>query len=78
MLFSNISEAMEVHIRNVPDRASENVLRKFLKKHLSALSIVDVHTEKPQGKRFAKLTFLSIDDAKKFLNNYGMYSSIVS
>jgi len=68
---------MEVRIRNVPDRGTENGLRKFLKIHLSALSILDVHTEKPRRARFANLTFLSIDDAEKFLSHHGMYLNAI-
>jgi hypothetical protein len=62
---------MEVHIRNIPERSTENAFRKFLKPHLDKLSIRCVHCQKSQGKTFATLTFLYIPDAEKFLQHHG-------
>ncbi|TVY46699.1 putative RNA-dependent RNA polymerase [Lachnellula occidentalis] len=62
---------MEVHIRNVPARSTENALRNFLKPYLTKLSIQDVHFRKPRDSPYAQLTFLSIDDARKFLDHHG-------
>ncbi|KAE9382198.1 RdRP-domain-containing protein [Stipitochalara longipes BDJ] len=62
---------MEVHVRNVPQRSTENAFRKFLKPHLEKLSIRCVHCQKPQGKTYANLTFLHIADAEKFLQHHG-------
>ncbi len=62
---------MEVHVRNVPQQSTENALRKSLKPYFAALSIRCVHVLKQNGKSFASLTFLHLDDAKKFLLHHG-------
>ena len=67
---------MEVHVRNVPERSTENALRKFMKKYLDQLSIRCVHCQKPQGKNFATLTFLRKPDAEIFLQHYGQSQSV--
>ncbi|KAK0108656.1 hypothetical protein ONS95_003448 [Cadophora gregata] len=62
---------MDVHIRNVPQQSTENSLRNFLKPFLLALSIRSVYCNKPKDKKFAFLTFLHLNDAETFLQNYG-------
>ncbi|KAN0121734.1 RdRP domain containing protein [Hyaloscypha variabilis] len=62
---------MEVFVRNVPQRSTENAFRKFLKPHLDKLSIRCAHCQKPQGKSFAIVTFLYVSDAEKFLQHHG-------
>ncbi|KAG9245825.1 rna-dependent rna polymeras-like protein [Calycina marina] len=51
---------------------NKNGLRRFPKKSFRYLSIVDVHVEKGRSAPFAKLTFLNIKEANKFLNHYSM------
>ncbi|TVY45069.1 RNA-dependent RNA polymerase [Lachnellula subtilissima] len=65
------SQGMEIHIRNVPAQSTENVLRNFLKPYLKNLSIQNVHFRKSRDSPYAQLTFLSIDDARKFLLHHG-------
>jgi hypothetical protein len=62
---------MEVHVRHVPERSTENAFWKFLKPYLDKLSIRCVHCQKPRGKTHATLTFLYIPDAEKFLHHHG-------
>lgn len=62
---------MEVHVRNVPQQSTENILRNFLKPYFATLSIQSVHCQKPQGKNWASLTFLHLQDAEKFLSHHG-------
>ncbi|KAG9237482.1 rna-dependent rna polymeras-like protein [Amylocarpus encephaloides] len=62
---------MEVFVRNVPPQSNDKALRNCLKPYFAALAIRDVHCQKHQGKRFASLTFLSIDHGQSFLARHG-------
>ena len=62
---------MEVHIRNVPEQATNNGLKRFLKPHLHKLSIQSYHCQKQKGKTYASLTFLYLRDGERFLAHHG-------
>ncbi|KAL2060352.1 hypothetical protein VTL71DRAFT_9747 [Oculimacula yallundae] len=62
---------MDIHIRNVPQQATENNLKSFLKDFFRKLSIRSVYCTKPRDKTFAFLTFLHVTDAEAFLQHYG-------
>ena len=62
---------MEVHIRNVPPRSTENSLKKFLRPFLAKLSIRAVNCQKQQYKHFASLTFLHVAEGERFLHHHG-------
>jgi hypothetical protein len=64
-------QGMEVHIRNVPAKSTENALRNFLKPYFQKLSIQNVHCQKQRDKSYAQLTFLNIDHARRFLEYHG-------
>jgi hypothetical protein len=67
---------MEVHVRNVPVQSNDKSLRNCLKPWFAKLSIQDVDCQKGQGKPFASLTFLSIDDGQKFLARHGQVKAL--
>src|ERR1700742_577677 len=62
---------MEVYIKGVPERVTENKFSKFIRPALSALNIFDWQVQKRPGKNFAHLTFLSIGDGQRFLARHG-------
>src|SRR5436309_5272359 len=62
---------MEVFVRGVPERATENQTTNFFLPILSKHSIENWHCQKRKWKRFATLTFLSSKDGERFLNLYG-------
>jgi hypothetical protein len=62
---------MEVFVRGVPERATENHMTNFFLPILSKLSIENWHCQKRKSKRFATLTFLSSMDGERFLSLYG-------
>jgi hypothetical protein len=64
-------QGMELHLRNVPAQATENALRNFLTPCFQKLSIQNVHTQKQRDKAYAQLTFLNIDEARRFLEHHG-------
>ncbi|KAG0650821.1 RNA-dependent RNA polymerase 1 [Hyphodiscus hymeniophilus] len=65
---------MEVFVRNVPPQSTENGFKKFMKPHLSNISIQAVHCSKGRDKSFASLTFLYVADAQRFLAQHGQPS----
>ncbi|TVY82362.1 RNA-dependent RNA polymerase [Lachnellula suecica] len=69
-------QGMEIHIRNVPAQATENALRNFLKPYFHQLSIFNVHCQKPRDKPYAQLTFLNIDNARRFLEYHGQVREV--
>lgn len=69
---------MEVHIRNVPEQATENGLKTFLKPHLERLAIQAYHCQKQRGKKYASLTFLYIRDGERFLAHHGQVKKPLS
>ena len=70
---ASATQGLEVHIKNVPEQASENGLKKFLRPVLAKLSISirHVHCQKHRGKRFAQMTFLHAKDGERFLAHHG-------
>jgi RNA dependent RNA polymerase len=62
---------MEVFIRNVPERATGQRMSAFLHPILSKMSIDNWRCQKKMRKKFATLTFLSPEDAQRFLGLYG-------
>jgi hypothetical protein len=69
---------MEVFIRGVSDRTSEKSLNDTLRPVLERLGISDWVCQKPNKKRFARLTFLKIEDSKKFLSLHGQIKHSVT
>lgn len=67
---------MEVFVRNLPAQTNEKSLRNHLRSAFASLSIQDVHCQKASGKTFASLTFLSIDDGRKFLARHGQIKAV--
>ena len=62
---------MEVFIRDVPERATENSLNTFFERVLCSLNIEDWICQKINQKPFAKLIFLFREDGVRFLSLYG-------
>jgi RNA dependent RNA polymerase len=62
---------MEVFIRHVPERATEQQMSAFFQPILSKMSIENWQCQKKMKKKFATLTFLSPVDAERFLGLYG-------
>jgi len=66
---------MEVFVRNLPQAgvASKKAFRTQLQPVMRALEISDhaYHCEKPRGKRYGHITFLSQLDGQKFLGAHG-------
>lgn len=62
--------AMEVFVRGVPERATENQTTNFFLPILNKLSIKNWHCQKKKRKHFATLTFLSSMDGERFLSLY--------
>lgn len=62
---------MEIFVRGVPERATENQTTNFFRPILSKHSIENWHCQKRKRKSFATLTFLSSKDGEKFLSLYG-------
>jgi len=62
---------MEVHVRHVPQQATENGFKNFMKPHFAKLGIRAVNCQKARDKPFASLTFLHLNDAQRFLAAHG-------
>jgi hypothetical protein len=62
---------MEIFVRGVPERATENQTTNFFRPILSKHSIENWHCQKRKRKSFATLTFLSSKDGEKILSLYG-------
>jgi len=65
------NRGMEIHVRNVSAQATENGFKKFMKPHLTRLSILDAHCGKQRDRPFASVTFLNVADGQKFLQHHG-------
>ncbi|KHN97503.1 RNA-dependent RNA polymerase [Metarhizium album ARSEF 1941] len=66
---------MEVFLGNVPATLTDEALRRELAPFMNALGIVDWAVDKTRRKPMAWLTFLQIDDGRKFLKSHGKISS---
>jgi hypothetical protein len=62
---------MEVFIRGVPERVTENQFAKSIQPALLDLKIYDWQVQKRPRKTFANLTFLNISDGQRFLARHG-------
>jgi hypothetical protein len=62
---------MEVFIRGVPERATENSLNTFFERLLRSLDIEDWICQKINRKPFANLIFLFKEDGLRFLSLHG-------
>ena len=62
---------MEVFVRGIPDRATENQFSNFIRPILSALNVHDWQCQKPKRKPFAFLSFLNVKDCERFLALHG-------
>jgi hypothetical protein len=66
---------MEVFVRGVPERTTENQLLKCFRPILTELGILDWDCQKRKGKPFGFLMFLQVQDAEKFLDRHGQVST---
>lgn len=55
---------MEVFVRGIPERATENQLSKCFRPILAELGILDWDCQKRKGKSFGFLIFLKVEDAR--------------
>ncbi|KAK5049094.1 hypothetical protein LTR84_005517 [Exophiala bonariae] len=66
---------MEVFVRGVPERATENQLQKSFRTVLTPLGILDWNCQKRTGNNYCFVLFLNIQDAQKFLELHGQVKS---
>ncbi len=69
---------MEVFVRGLPLRATENEFSKFIRSSLEELDIHDWHCQKRKQKTFAFLTFLKLRDGERFLARHGQAQLVFS
>ncbi|KIW67302.1 hypothetical protein PV04_06566 [Phialophora macrospora] len=68
---------MEVFIRGVPERVTENQFAKSIRPALLELKIYDWQVQKRPGKKFANLTFLNVSDGERFLARHGQAKGVL-
>lgn len=67
---------MEVFCRNVPQELTDVAFEGEIKPLLEGLGIINFSCEKPRRRPHAWITFLSVDDAAKFLERYGSVTGL--
>lgn len=65
------SSGMEVFVRGVPERITENELNKFFASSMERLKIEDWVCQKIGRKAFANIVFLRPTEGRRFLNKHG-------
>ncbi|KAL3419120.1 RNA-dependent RNA polymerase [Phlyctema vagabunda] len=69
---------MEVFFHNVPKQSTDKTFKNYLTKILERLHIESFRCQKSRGKPFAKVTFLHVSDAARFLELYGQRGYVLN